>query len=154
VSSSHPSHTHTRTHSFAHCGFPPLQVSVSPLRSRVYVVDFGQNMAGQMATRVVCPAGPVTLTFIFGESLHPDGSVLNQYGDFMRANYTCAGTGDTEQYTTLFRCAYVPVCASTASGGHRTHPPQRAAMPNACTAVGCLALRPAQLLRLPLRASV
>ena len=28
----------------------------------------------------------------FGESLHPDGSVLNQYGKIMNANYTCRCT--------------------------------------------------------------
>ena len=29
-------------------------------------------------------------------------TVLNQYGDIMRASFTCAGTGDVETYTTLF----------------------------------------------------
>ena len=68
----------------------------------VFVIDFGQNMAGTTTFRVVCPDGPQWIYMAYGESLHPDGTVLNQYGDIMNSNYTCAGTGDVEEYTTLF----------------------------------------------------
>jgi len=66
------------------------------------VIDFGQNIAGQLTTNVICPNGPQWIYYYFGESLHPNGTVLNQYGSAMRANFTCAGTGDVETYTTLF----------------------------------------------------
>ena len=79
------------------------QVAITQPVFGQYVIDFGQNIAGQTTTSVVCPDGPQTITYLYGESLHPDGTVLNQYGDIMRANYTCAGTGDVETYTTLFR---------------------------------------------------
>ena len=70
------------------------QVSISEVYGD-YVVDFGQNMAGITTTRVVCLYGPQTVTFVYGESLNPDGTVLNQYNNnIMRASYTCAGTGN------------------------------------------------------------
>ena len=68
----------------------------------VYVVDFAQNMAGTTTFKVVCPNGPQWIYMAYGESLHPDGTVLNQYGNIMNSNFTCAGTGDVETYKTLF----------------------------------------------------
>lgn len=73
-------------------------------------------MAGLLTTRVECPSGPHTIVFHFGESLQPDGTVLNQYGDIMNAQYTCRGTGAEETYTTLFsqygfRYVQVPLCS-------------------------------------------
>ena len=67
-----------------------------------YVVDFGQNIAGLLRINVVCPEAGTSIHMHFGESLHEDGTVLNQYGGIMNANYTCKGTGDIETYQTLF----------------------------------------------------
>lgn len=80
--------------------YAPINIT-QPIDS-VYVIDFGQNMAGHLTVNVICPTGPQWIYFYFGESLHPDGTVLNQYGGIMHSNYTCAGTGDMESYTTLF----------------------------------------------------
>ena len=66
----------------------------------VWVFDFGQNMAGITTFNVVCPAGSTTITMNYGESLKADGTVLNQYGNIMNSQYTCAGTGEVESYTT------------------------------------------------------
>jgi alpha-L-rhamnosidase len=44
----------------------------------VFVIDFGQNMAGTTTFRVVCANGPQWIYMQYGESLHPDGTVLNQ----------------------------------------------------------------------------
>ena len=68
----------------------------------VFVVDFAQNMAGTTTFKVICPAGSQWIYMAYGESLKPDGTVLNQYGDIMNSNYTCAGTGDVETYKTHF----------------------------------------------------
>ncbi len=81
--------------------YSPVAIS-QPVSSPDFVIDFGQNMAGQTTTNVICPNGAQWIGFLYGESLHQDGSVLNQYGSIMRANFTCAGTGDVESYTTLF----------------------------------------------------
>ena len=77
-------------------------VSVTQPKEGVYVFDFGQNMAGQTQFNVICPNGPQWIYHAYGESLHPDGTVLNQYGNIMNANYTCAGTGEVETYSTMF----------------------------------------------------
>ena len=68
----------------------------------VFVIDFAQNMAGTTTFNVICPNGPQWIYMAYGESLHPDGTVLNQYGGIMNSNFTCAGTGDVETYTTMF----------------------------------------------------
>jgi alpha-L-rhamnosidase len=82
--------------------YSPVAITQPATAPGDFVIDFGQNMAGQTTTNVVCPNGPQSITYLYGESLHPDGTVLNQYGNIMRANFTCAGTGDVESYTTLF----------------------------------------------------
>lgn len=65
-----------------------------------WVFDFGQNIAGITTFRVTCPSGPQTIYMSYGESLQIDGTVLNQYGFIMMSQYTCAGTGEEEVYTT------------------------------------------------------
>jgi len=82
--------------------YTPVAISEPLPGSGQFVIDFGQNIAGQLTTNVICPNGPQWIYYYFGESLHQDGTVLNQYGGIMRANFTCAGTGDLETYTTLF----------------------------------------------------
>jgi len=82
--------------------YTPIAISQPAAGNGDYVIDFGQNIAGQTTTNVICANGSQTITYLYGESLHQDGTVLNQYGNIMRANYTCAGTGDIESYTTLF----------------------------------------------------
>ena len=49
-------------------------VSVEQPVAGQYVIDFGQNMAGQTTTRVICADGPQTISYLYGESLHPDGT--------------------------------------------------------------------------------
>lgn len=68
----------------------------------IFVIDFLQNMAGTTTFNVICPNGPQWIYMAYGESLHQDGTVLNQYGNIMNSNFTCAGTGDVETYRTLF----------------------------------------------------
>ena len=77
-------------------------VNVTQPQPGIFVVDFGQNMAATVTLRVICPTGSQWIFMRYGESLQPDGTVLNQYGDIMRSNYTCAGTGFLETYTTKF----------------------------------------------------
>eukprot|EP00698_Gefionella_okellyi_P008493 TRINITY_DN2105_c0_g1_i1.p1 TRINITY_DN2105_c0_g1~~TRINITY_DN2105_c0_g1_i1.p1 ORF type:complete len:1115 (+),score=230.55 TRINITY_DN2105_c0_g1_i1:139-3483(+) len=79
----------------------------------VYVVDFGQNMAGVARLRVRGPAG-TNVVLQHAESLRPDGSVhVNEYGNSpMWANYTLAGTDEYELYTprfTYFGFRYIQV---------------------------------------------
>ena len=59
-------------------------------------------VAGTTTLRVICPEGSQWIFMRYGESMQADGHVLNQYGNIMNSNYTCAGTGDVETYTTLF----------------------------------------------------
>jgi len=121
-------------------------VAVTQPMPGVFVVDFAQNVAGLLTTRVTCAEGPTLLHYVFGESLNVDGTVYNQYTypdkevrqegkgrwesvcgrsgrtesadqsellaimccpsacvlQIMRANFTCAGTGEEEVYTTQF----------------------------------------------------
>ena len=68
-----------------------------------YTYDFAQNMAGQLTLTVAgCPAGTV-ITMSQAEMVFANGSINNIYENApMRASYTCAGTGGTETYRTLF----------------------------------------------------
>ncbi len=91
------------------------QVSVSEVQPGQYVVDFGQNMAGITTTTFPpCPAGTL-VHYNYGETLFANGSVLNNYGPYMRANYTCSGNG-LESYTTQFRCGWKRGCKMRARG--------------------------------------
>jgi len=66
-----------------------------------YVIDFGQNIAGLLKMSLVCPVPGTNILIHAGESLHPDGTVLNQYSNSpMITNYTCKGGSDLEGYTT------------------------------------------------------
>lgn len=79
-------------------------ISITQPVPGAYVVDFGQNMAGLLTIAASGPAGTV-IQAQMGEILHADGTVQNQYaGVFadMHANFTLAGTGSIETYTTLF----------------------------------------------------
>jgi alpha-L-rhamnosidase len=77
-------------------------ITQPPAAQGGWVLDFSQNMAGIFTLNVICPDGAQWIYLHFGESLHPDGTVLNQYGGIMNSNITCAGTGDVETYRTLF----------------------------------------------------
>eukprot|EP00756_Hemistasia_phaeocysticola_P046234 Hpha_TRINITY_DN20008_c0_g1::TRINITY_DN20008_c0_g1_i1::g.147859::m.147859/K05989/ramA; alpha-L-rhamnosidase len=79
---------------------PYSVVNMSQPVEGTWVFDFGQNMAGITTFKVVCPAGPQTISMVYGESLTETRTVLNQYGSMMRSNFTCAGTGEVETYTT------------------------------------------------------
>ncbi len=68
-------------------------------------------MARLLSTRVVCDNGPQSMGFYFGESLHPDGTVLNQCGGIMRANFTCAGTGTWKPTRQCFRTMAFDSCS-------------------------------------------
>ena len=82
--------------------FAPVSIS-EPLPG-IFVADFAQNLAGQLALNVICAAGPQTIRLSFAEMLFPEnGTVHNPYKNTaMQANFTCAGTGSVERYTTLF----------------------------------------------------
>ena len=53
-------------------------IAVTQPREGVFVFDFGQNMAGYTTFNVICPQGSQWIYHAYGESLHPDGTVLNQ----------------------------------------------------------------------------
>ena len=78
-------------------------VAIVPLDAETFVFDFGQNMAGFSTLAVTGPAGTV-VQLAYCEVVHQDGSCWDQYGagDLMLSNYTLAGTGDVEYYTTHF----------------------------------------------------
>ena len=80
-------------------------VAVTEPVSNVFVVDFGRNMAGITSIRVVCPDGPQTIRIDYAETLKEDGTILQTYTYpyplIMTSNFTCAGTGAEETYTTL-----------------------------------------------------
>lgn len=81
-------------------------VSVSEPQNGVFVVDFGRNMAGITTVRAVCPDGPQTIRIDYAETLKDDGTILQfytyPYPLIMTSNFTCSGTGELEEYTTLF----------------------------------------------------
>jgi alpha-L-rhamnosidase len=88
---------------------PDLTLSargVSEPRDGVFVIDFGRNMAGLTTLRVTCPDGPQTIRVDYAETLKDDGTILQFYAYpyplIMTSNFTCAGTGEEETYTTLF----------------------------------------------------
>lgn len=66
-----------------------------------FVVDFGQNMAGQSTITVEdCPAG-TNITIIHNEILNADGTVNRNLAP-MVGLYICAGVGGVETYRTHF----------------------------------------------------
>ncbi len=81
-------------------------VGVSEPIDGVFVVDFGRNMAGIATVRAVCADGPRTIRIDYAETLKEDGTILQfytyPYPLIMTSNFTCAGTGEEEEYTTLF----------------------------------------------------
>jgi len=81
-------------------------VRVSEPRDGVFVVDFGRNMAGIATIRATCADGPQTIRVDYAETLQTDGTILQfytyPYPLIMTSNFTCAGTGEVEEYTTLF----------------------------------------------------
>ena len=83
---------------------PP--VSVSQPRAGLFVFDFGRNAAGIATIRATCPDGPQTIRIDYAETLSADGTLLQfytyPYPLIMTSNFTCAGTGEEESYTTLF----------------------------------------------------
>ena len=82
----------------------PLAIT-EPLNG-VFVVDFGRNMAGITTIRATCPDGPRTIRIDYAETLKDDGTIYQVYNYpyplIMTSNFTCAGTGEEETYTTLF----------------------------------------------------
>ena len=81
-------------------------VGISEPVPGTYVVDFGKNMAGIATVRAVCADGPQTIRVDYAETLDTDGTILQfytyPYPLIMTSNWTCAGTGELEEYTTLF----------------------------------------------------
>ena len=85
-------------------------VSITEPTPGVHVVDFGQNMAGQVTLRInSCPRGHV-ISMQHTEILYPDGRAHNSFcerpkywlcGVQQMANYTCAG-GGSEVYRVAF----------------------------------------------------
>lgn len=86
-------------------------VSITEPTSGIYVVDFGQNMAGQVTLRInSCPRGHV-ISMQHTEILYPDGRAHNAFCERPKywlcsvqqmANYTCAGGGPE-----IYRVAFV-----------------------------------------------
>ena len=56
-------------------------------------------MAGFPSVRVICPAGPQTITLRLAESLNADGTIMDRYGGTV--SFTCAGTGEVETLVSL-----------------------------------------------------
>lgn len=88
---------------------PDLQlepVSVAEPKAGVFVFDFGRNMAGIATIRATCADGPQTIRVDYAETLRADGTILQfytyPYPLIMTSNFTCAGTGEEEAYTTHF----------------------------------------------------
>ena len=81
---------------------PYSPLNIAEAAAGVYVADFGQNMAGMMTLRVACGAPGRVVNLRFGETLNDDGTIFEAYGYWDESNYTCAGTGDEEEYTSLF----------------------------------------------------
>jgi alpha-L-rhamnosidase len=81
-------------------------VSVSEPRDGVFVLDFSRNMAGIATVRAICPDGPQTIRVDYAETLKADGTINQVYNYpyplIMTSNFTCAGTGELEAYTTWF----------------------------------------------------
>jgi alpha-L-rhamnosidase len=81
-------------------------VSVSEPRDGVFVLDFSRNMAGIATVRAICPNGPQTIRVDYAETLKADGTINQVYNYpyplIMTSNFTCAGTGELEAYTTWF----------------------------------------------------
>ena len=85
-------------------------VAITEPTPGVHVVDFGQNMAGQVTLRLSsCPRGQV-ISLQHTEILYPDGRAHNSFcerpkywlcGVQQMANYTCAG-GGPEVYRVAF----------------------------------------------------
>jgi alpha-L-rhamnosidase len=85
-------------------------VTITEPTPGVHVVDFGQNMAGQVTLRInSCPRGRV-ISLQHTEILYPDGRAHNSFcerpkywlcGVQQMANYTCAG-GGPEVYRVAF----------------------------------------------------
>lgn len=81
-------------------------LTVTEPKPDVFVLDFGRNIAGIGQVRVVCPFGPQTIRIDYAETLSVDGT-LHQFYTYpypliMTSNFTCAGTGEEESYTTHF----------------------------------------------------
>ena len=81
-------------------------VSVSEPLAGVFVLDFSRNMAGIATVRAICPDGPQTIRIDYAETLKDDGTISQiytyPYPRIMTSNFTCAGTGELEAYTTFF----------------------------------------------------
>ena len=105
----------SRLHSFSRFHALPFARTAVPIRTDrdysaltitqptpgTFVVDFGQNMAGQTTLRVEdCPNGTI-ITLIHNEILNPDGTVNRNLAK-MEGQYTCAGLNGVETYRTLF----------------------------------------------------
>ena len=88
--------------------YTPIAIT-EPGPQGVFVVDFGQNMAGQVTLRLGpgrCPAGTVVSLF-FAEILYPNGLVHDSFCERplywkcavrQWANYTCGGAAEGETY--------------------------------------------------------
>eukprot|EP00729_Bicosta_minor_P017132 gene17132-31839_t len=92
--------------------YSPISIT-EPVASMpgTFVVDFGQNMAGQVELHVRdCPAGTV-ISMQHTEVLYPNGLAHNQFCERPKywtcykvqfANYTCSGSAEEEVYRVTF----------------------------------------------------